>query len=688
MTRTSTDELLSPSDVADVAGVSRPVVSNWRKRHTDFPTAVAGTEANPLFERDAVLAWLRSRGQDIEQETVGSRMWSALNSTRGRISMEDAADLVVLLSTLKCASESAFEEVARLNSTEQGSALSDAVRILREVSPLIDVRLASSVLRDEPSASAVVDAVARTAHRDLADAVDFVLERFSRSQIKAGAECGFIGSRTSDLLASLVGPDVGVVYDPACGIANVLTRVAEQGSARRLIGSDINGAALSVAAQRSFIRHADIDLQWGDVLASDPDPNLRADVVVVEPPFGMHWDPSSKLLDPRFTFGIPPKSSSDLAWVQHAIAHLNPGGTAFVLTSPGAMFRSGAERNIRANLLSAGCVQAIIGLPSKMLPHTSIGPALWVVRRPHEASDVLLIDASDIDQVEKKVAAWLQNPDAVDGIDAPHALVSVPELIAADAALTPRKWVGELAIDDEAIAESLIHSSEAIARTIHRISNSSLGFEKITDLPKPRIVTVRDLIKNGVVELRLGRPDRARDIDDSSKPRIVRASDVKIRSLPPIGELADFTHADLTLAGDVLVTTMSEVRAVVDETGGHLASTGVDRLRILDSSVITPSYLATVITGSWNAHLQNGSTIQRAPIRDLEIPLIPENDQNKVVLVQEAVWRVREQSELLATYAGEAQRVVLDALRYNVTLNPSKVVGPNGHDGHDETGSK
>ena len=113
----------------------------------------------------------------------------------------------------------------------------------------------------------------------------------------------------------------------------------------------------------------------------------------------------------------------------------------------------------------------------------------------------------------------------------------------------------------------------------------------------------------------------------------------------------------------------------------------VDRLHPR-CSVITPSYLATVITGSWNAHLQNGSTIQRAPIRDLEIPLIPENDQNKVVLVQEAVWRVREQSELLATYAGEAQRVVLDALRYNVTLNPSKVVGPNGHDGHDETGSK
>ena len=410
MTRTSTDELLSPSDVADVAGVSRPVVSNWRKRHTDFPTAVAGTEANPLFERDAVLAWLRSRGQDIEQETVGSRMWSALNSTRGRISMEDAADLVVLLSTLKCASESAFEEVARLNSTEQGSALSDAVRILREVSPLIDVRLASSVLRDEPSASAVVDAVARTAHRDLADAVDFVLERFSRSQIKAGAECGFIGSRTSDLLASLVGPDVGVVYDPACGIANVLTRVAEQGSARRLIGSDINGAALSVAAQRSFIRHADIDLQWGDVLASDPDPNARRRCRR-RAPFGMHWDPhrNSSIRDSRW---YPTESSSDLAWVQR-VAHLNPAAPLSFLHHLVQCFGPARNETFEAScyprMRSSDHRAAVRCFPTRP-SGLHCGSTSHVSER---TTDRLTISTG---REGRSVAA---KPDAVDGIDAP-----------------------------------------------------------------------------------------------------------------------------------------------------------------------------------------------------------------------------------------------------------------------------
>ncbi len=685
MTSGSPNALVSPSDVADLAGVGRPVVSNWRKRHADFPSAVAGTEVKPLFERDAVLVWLRQRGHKVEDETAGGRIWSALNSIRDRIPVEDVADFVLLLATLKSASQTDFDEVASQHPPDQGARLAKAVSKLQQIPALNDIRETSqAVLRLQPNASLVVDAVARTDEQDLAGAVDFALERLSRWQIKGGAESGFIGSRTSSLLASLVGPDKGVVYDPACGIGNVLTRIAERGTAGRLVGSDIDRDALRVAAQRAFLRHADIEFLAGDVLATDPDPSLRADVVVAEPTFGMAWDPSSKLIDPRFAHGVPPKTASDLAWVQHAIAHLAPGGRAFVLTTPGALFRSGSERQIRANLLSVGCVEAVVGLPSKMLPHTSIGPALWVLRSQNKASDVLLIDASDVDEVESKVAAWLSVDSLASEIDVPHALVPVTELLAADAVLTPAKWVGELAVDESAIASSFTRASAAMAQTIRLIGNSSLAFEQLADLPKPRMATVRELIDNGAVELRMGRPDKARDIDESSEARIVRASDVKIRHLPPIDGLAGFSHPDLTEEGDVLVTTMNEVRAVVDETGGHLPSTGVDRLRIIDRSVITPSYLATVITGSWNARLQTGTTIQRAPIRDLEIPLIAGSEQSKVVRAQVVVGLIREQSELLNAQAREVQSAILDALRHNVPLDPSDFVGRHGDDAHDD----
>ena len=37
--------LVAPSDIAEMAGVSRAAVSNWRKRNDDFPDPVGGTPA-------------------------------------------------------------------------------------------------------------------------------------------------------------------------------------------------------------------------------------------------------------------------------------------------------------------------------------------------------------------------------------------------------------------------------------------------------------------------------------------------------------------------------------------------------------------------------------------------------------------------------------------------------------------
>lgn len=698
MSTQGSDALLSPSDIADLAGVNRPVVSNWRKRHADFPSAVSGSEAKPLFARSDVLAWLRQRGHKIEDGGPEGRLWAALNAIRDRVPFDDAAGFVLLLSTLKCVKPDTFDGVACEHPARQGEKLIEAVGELRRRPGLQDLQAPSpAVLRLQPSLSLVIDAVARIERHDLASSVDSVLERLARWQVKGGAEFGFIGSRTSALLVSLARGVTGTVYDPACGIANVLIQIAELGSARHLLGSDINQDALLVGTQRALLRGATIDLVAGDVLARDPHPDLRADVVVAEPPFGMAWDTSLAMTDSRFTFGVPPRTASDLAWVQHAIAHLAPSGRAYVLTYPGALFRAGSERQIRANLLSAGCVEAVVALPPKMLTHTSIGPALWVLRPRTEPGEVLLIDGSDedVDQIGDKVATWLGRDSATRAEpDVPHAVVPVVDLLASDAALTPAKWVGEASVDNETITASFTRESTAAIHTIRLIAASSLALGQLASLPESRVATVRELIERGVVELRLGRPDKARNLNPNTEARIVRASDIRDRNLPATDDLVDVGNTDLTQRGDVLVTTMNEVRAIVDEMGGHLGSTGVDRLRILDPSVVTPSYLAAVLTGSWNSRLQAGTTIQRAPIRDLEVPLIPPGDQSKVVQALDSFRVIRELSRQLEAQSRETHASILDALRYNVPLDPpmstetesQRTVRRRGHDAPKQSG--
>lgn len=52
--RVDPDELVSAADIADIFAVGAPAVSNWLKRHADFPNPVA------LVARGRTYLWLRS----------------------------------------------------------------------------------------------------------------------------------------------------------------------------------------------------------------------------------------------------------------------------------------------------------------------------------------------------------------------------------------------------------------------------------------------------------------------------------------------------------------------------------------------------------------------------------------------------------------------------------------------------
>ena len=54
---------VTAAEISRLAGVTRATVSNWRRRHADFPAPTGGTEASPAYELAAVQAWLAARGQ-------------------------------------------------------------------------------------------------------------------------------------------------------------------------------------------------------------------------------------------------------------------------------------------------------------------------------------------------------------------------------------------------------------------------------------------------------------------------------------------------------------------------------------------------------------------------------------------------------------------------------------------------
>jgi chromosome partitioning protein len=54
-------DLVGIFEIAEMAGVSRQAVANWRARFADFPAAVAELRSGPIFHRQQVRRWLRKR---------------------------------------------------------------------------------------------------------------------------------------------------------------------------------------------------------------------------------------------------------------------------------------------------------------------------------------------------------------------------------------------------------------------------------------------------------------------------------------------------------------------------------------------------------------------------------------------------------------------------------------------------
>ncbi|WP_461046750.1 N-6 DNA methylase [Terrabacter koreensis] len=658
--------LVSPSDIADIAGVSRGAVSNWRKRIETFPAPVAGSPSKPLFSRNEVTEWLERHASKTKNESVRPKVgesgemdvWSALNLLRDRLSADDAAELVLSLAVARKTGSDALLEVP--NVAEHTLAL-------------------------------VKEAVDRVEVPELGTAADFALERLARSQGKLGADSGFVGSRTSTLLANLAAAQPGgVLYDPACGIAAALIESVRLGARpSHLVGHDINQRALKIAAQRAALHDVQIELTLTDVLSEDIDPNLHADVILLEPPFGLRLNASRRLTDARFDFGAPPRSSADTAWLQHAIAHLADDGRAYVMSPTGTLFRSGEEGRIRAELVRQGCVEAIVGLPGKLLPHTSIPLALWVLRRPvPEAAveSILFIDAAETVSPEHNVATWLTDPQAREGV--PHAVVGITDVLAAESLLTPQRWVDRMVREPSEVADTYRLGWSAINDTMTKLQNVLKSFEHFASFSKSRVMTVGELVDQGVLDLRMGRPkDRYEDAPEELRERLATASDVRDGTLRAVGIDNGYdAYPELTWEGDVLVTTMNKICARVDEAGGHLPTTGVYRLRVLDREVLSPGYLAIALCGSWNERFQGGSTIQRASIKDLEIPLVPLLEQGDIRLAVLSLQLLHEDSAHLAEEASAVGSALLDAIRYNARLaKPDNFVARTQQDGPDDS---
>lgn len=140
--------------------------------------------------------------------------------------------------------------------------------------------------------------------------------------------------------------------------------------------------------------------ECGVISKKEQTESIMFDVVIMNPPYGMLWDPPQN--DVRFNdFGIAPKANSDYAFLLHGFHYLKEKGKLFAIMAQGILFRDKIEKEIRKNLVTNGYVNKIVTLPEKLFLATSI-PVVILELNKTRNEDVYFLDASDDVQVRPK----------------------------------------------------------------------------------------------------------------------------------------------------------------------------------------------------------------------------------------------------------------------------------------------
>ena len=628
----ATGATVTAAEIARLAGVGRTAVSNWRRRHRDFPHPRGGTAESPLFDLGEVEAWLAASGK--RGVPVDMRLWHRLDAVRGRFNLAEVVGLVGGFLVYR----DRFADTA--DAYVVPDAGSSAARHLSAALAEIDATLPGSDVAGQSLDADLLDLLGTVgdmaAERGAVATFDGMVERFLLAYKR---QVVTTPPGLAELMVGLADRSLGVVFDPACGMSGLLTAAAAADPAARLVGQEINPDFARISAIRLALRGAAYDVRAGDSLHADAFGAAFADTVVCAPPFAERdWGHEELAYDPRWEYGTPPRAESELAWVQHALWHVRPGGVVVICLPPGVAFR-GSGRRIRTELLRRGALRAVLALPSGAYPGTALPTQVWVLRRPdataHPGRVLLMEAAPDHGPDRAESPDWAAITDRVrhawsavrDGHDVTGnpAAIAVPtmDLLTDEVDLTPAR---RTPLHAQPAATDFAHQTARFARTLDDLSRLLPRLAAATPAKALPTTTIGELVRLGALSVHRGAGITQADSDtstDSDAVSVLTVRDVLLDQ--PASARAAGTVLDraitLTRAGDIVVAVGEGalVTRILTEEGAMLGP--LLALIRPHPDLCDPWFLAGFLRSPDN--LRQVSTLGTGPRMDLRRALVP-----------------------------------------------------------------
>ena len=194
------------------------------------------------------------------------------------------------------------------------------------------------------------------------------------------------------LIAAIIEPFDGTLYDPCCGSGGMFIQSADlvkskQGDISRInvYGQEKDAMTWRLAKMNLALRGISHHLgeTYDSTFVNDQHKGLCFDYIMANPPFNLKgWYNENLRHDARWAdYGTPPESNANYAWILHMLSHLKPtSGVAAFLLGNGALDDEDAVA-IREKLIRNDKVEAIIILPRELFITTDTGAAIWILNQ-------------------------------------------------------------------------------------------------------------------------------------------------------------------------------------------------------------------------------------------------------------------------------------------------------------------
>jgi type I restriction enzyme M protein len=231
---------------------------------------------------------------------------------------------------------------------------------------------------------------------------EYFLGKFAMSEGQKGGEF-FTPLSLVKLIAEVIEPYHGRIYDPACGSGGMFVQsaafVERHPDVRRgrqsdpsqeiaIYGHERVSETVRLCKMNLAVHGLAGDIRQGNSYYEDPhNATGKFDFVMANPPFNVNAVDKERLKDDtaRFPFGMPRADNANYLWIQLFYSSLNDKGRAgFVMANSAADARQ-SEGEIRKELIENSAVDVTIAIGSNFFYTVTLPCTLWFLDRGKEA---------------------------------------------------------------------------------------------------------------------------------------------------------------------------------------------------------------------------------------------------------------------------------------------------------------